>query len=101
VAKAVIATLPNSNSILEIEQIQDAIERYLIKNDEIEVFKNFTFHREKQRQDRSYPWSNNDERQDIILEKYTKEGETKAEFIERISIGNSNLAKIFRNKEGL
>lgn len=100
-AKKVIATLPNSGTIHTIEDIQDVIERYLIKNDEIEVFKNFTFHREKQKQDRLYPWANADDRQDMILEKYTKEGETKAEFIERISIGNSNLAKIFRNKEGI
>jgi hypothetical protein len=87
--------------IYTIEEIQDVVERHLLKTDEIEVFKNFTFHREKQKQDRLYPWSSNDERQDIVLEKYTKEGETKAEFIKRISIGNSNLAKIFRNKEGI
>ena len=65
------------------------------------MFKNFTFHREKQRQDRLHPWASADERQDKILTKYTLENETKAEFIKRISIGNSNLAKIFRNKEGI
>lgn len=41
--------------ILDIETIQDAIERYFIKNDDIEVFKLFTFYREKRKQDRANP----------------------------------------------
>ncbi|MBN2839301.1 MAG: hypothetical protein JXM74_11150 [Fusobacteriaceae bacterium] len=54
-AKEVKATLPNHNSILDIEFIQDAIEKYLIKKDEIEVFKLFTFYRAKRTQDRLNP----------------------------------------------
>lgn len=90
-----------SEDIIGIEDIQDAIESYLMRKNEIEVFKNFTFYREKRRQDRINPWSNNDERQDLILQKYTKKGETKKEFIDRISIGNPKLAKIFRNREAI
>ena len=100
-AKEIKATLPNHDSVLDIEFIQDAIEKYLIKKDELEVFKLFTFYRAKRTQDRLSPWSSNDERQDLILQKYTKKNETKAQFIERISLGNPNLAKIFRNKEGI
>ncbi len=37
----------------------------------------------------------------MILQKYLIKNETKKEFIERISLGNSNLAKIFRNREGI
>lgn len=100
-AKEIKASLPNGNSILDIEFIQDAIEKYLIKKDEIEIFKQFTFYRAKRTQDRESPWSSNDDRQDLILQKYTKKGETKKQFIDRISLGNPNLAKIFRNKEGI
>lgn len=100
-AKDIKSKLPNHDSILDIEFIQDAIEKYLIKKDELEVFKHFTFYRAKRAQDRENPWAGNDDRQDLVLQKYTKKGETKAQFIERISLGNPNLAKIFRNKEGI
>ncbi len=100
-ARSVIKTLPNGDSIVDVEVIQDAIERYLIKNDEIEVFKLFTFYRERRKQDRLNPWSNNDERQDMILGKYLLKGESKKEFLDRISMGNQRLLKIFRNKEGI
>jgi len=44
-----------NGKVLDIETIQDAIERHFIKNDDIEVFKLFTFYREKRRQDRLNP----------------------------------------------
>jgi ribonucleoside-diphosphate reductase alpha chain len=99
-AKKIMKDLRNGQAI-DIETIQDAIETYFIKNDEIEVFKLFTFYREMRRQERENPWANNDERQDIILSKYTGKGETKKEFIKRISIGNQYLEKIFRNREAI
>jgi len=99
-AQEVMKTIPQEE-VVEIEVIQDGIEAYLMKKNELEVFKNFTFYREKRRQDRLNPWSNNDERQDLILQKYTKKGENKKEFIDRISIGNPQLAKIFRNREAI
>lgn len=54
-AKEIKATLPNQDSVLDIEFIQDAIEKYLIKRDELEVFKHFTFYRAKRAQDRLNP----------------------------------------------
>lgn len=54
-AKEIKATLPNYDSVLDIEFIQDAIEKYLIKKDELEVFKLFTFYRAKRTQDRLSP----------------------------------------------
>lgn len=90
-----------NGKVLDIETIQDAIERHFIKNDDIEVFKLFTFYREKRRQDRTNPWANNDERQDIILGKYLLPNESKKEFLERISFGNTSLMKVFRNREGI
>lgn len=44
-----------NGDIIDIEKIQDTIELYLIKHDEIEVFKLFTFYREKRKQDRLNP----------------------------------------------
>lgn len=67
----------------------------------IESFKQFTIYRENRTRDRENPWSTNDDRQDLILSKYTLDGENKKQFIERVTIGNSNLTKIFRNREGI
>lgn len=99
-AQFIVKNILNGN-VLDIETIQDAIERHFIKNDDIEVFKLFTFYREKRRQDRTNPWANNDERQDIILGKYLLPNESKKEFLERISFGNTSLMKVFRNREGI
>jgi len=46
-------------------------------------------------------WDNLDERQEVVLSKYKKKGETHEEFIERISLGDKELYEIFKNKEGL
>jgi ribonucleoside-diphosphate reductase alpha chain len=100
-AREVELMLDKTVSVIDIESIQDAIEKYFIKKDEVEVFKAFTFYRAKRKQDRENPWSNNDERQDIILQKYLKKNETKKDFIERISMGKQSLAKIFRNREAI
>jgi ribonucleoside-diphosphate reductase alpha chain len=100
-AREVELILDKTVSVIDIESIQDAIEKYFLKKDEVEVFKAFTFYRSKRKQDRENPWSNNDERQDIILQKYLKKNETKKEFIERISMGKQSLAKIFRNREAI
>ena len=100
-AEEIVKMLPEDIDIWTIEEIQDAIERYLVSKNELEVFKVFTFYREKRRQDRLNPWAANDERQDLILTKYLTKSENKREFIDRISTGNQNLAKIFRNREGI
>lgn len=54
-AKEVRSSLPNDGTIVDIEEIQNAIELYLIKKDEIEVFKLFTFYRARRKQERMNP----------------------------------------------
>lgn len=54
-AKKIKSMLPNHDSILDIERIQDAIEEYLIKTNEIEVFKTFTLYRIERTKDRNNP----------------------------------------------
>jgi hypothetical protein len=93
--------LPYGERVLTIEEIQDAIENNFMQQGNIESFKQFTIYREDRARDRKNPWSTNDDRQDLILSKYTLKGESKKEFIDRVTIGNPNLAKIFRNREGI
>lgn len=46
-------------------------------------------------------WDNLDERQEVVLSKYKKKGETHEEFVERVTFGNKELYEIFKNKEGI
>lgn len=46
-------------------------------------------------------WNNLDERQEIILQKYLKKGETVSRFLDRISIGKPELKEIFERGEAL
>ena len=89
------------NEDIDIELIQDDVENYLMEKKEFDVARAYIKYREKQKADRENPWSDNDERQDIILGKYLIKGESKKAFLNRISFGNSKLEKIFRNREGI
>jgi ribonucleoside-diphosphate reductase alpha chain len=84
-----------------IEKIQDCVELFLMENKDYEVAKAYIKYREKQRLDRENPWSDNDERQDLILQKYLLPNETKKEFLKRVSFKRPALEKILRHKEAI
>lgn len=86
---------------VHIEKIQDDVELFLMEIKQYEAAKAYIKYREKQRTDRENPWSDNDERQDLILSKYLLPGENKKTFIKRIAFGRSALEKIFRHKEAI
>lgn len=86
---------------IPIESIQDDVENYLMETKQFAAAKAYIKYREKQKIERENPWSDNDERQDMILEKYLIKGETKKQFLKRVSINNTSLEKIFRNREGI
>lgn len=91
----------NEKDEVSIETIQDDVENYLMEQKYYDTARSYIKYREKQREDREKPWSDNDERQDLILKKYLINGESKKEFIERISYGKASLSKIFRRKEAI
>ena len=86
---------------MTIEKIQDCVELFLMENKDYEVAKAYIKYREKQRLDRENPWSDNDERQDLILQKYLLPNETKKEFLKRVSFKRPALEKILRHKEAI
>ncbi len=86
---------------INIEMIQDNVELFLMETKEYEVAKAYIKFREKQRIDRENPWRDNDERQDMILEKYLLHNESKKAFLKRVSFGKPSLEKIFRHKEAI
>lgn len=86
---------------VSIEKIQDCVELYLMDTKKYETAKAYIKYREKQRLDRENPWSDNDERQDMILQKYLLHNESKKDFIKRVSIKRPALEKILRHKEAI
>jgi ribonucleoside-diphosphate reductase alpha chain len=100
-AKEISVKYLENNVDIDIESIQDDVENYLMENKEFTAARAYIKYREKQKADRENPWSDNDERQDLILGKYLIKGETKRDFLKRISFGNSKLEKIFRHREGI
>ncbi len=91
----------SSDQEVNIEMIQDDVELFLMQTKQFEAAKAYIKYREKQKQDRENPWSDNDERQDLILQKYLLKNETKKDFIKRISLGKPTLEKILRKKEAI
>ncbi|MDI6452788.1 adenosylcobalamin-dependent ribonucleoside-diphosphate reductase [Peloplasma aerotolerans] len=91
----------SKNQEVSIETIQDDVELYLMKKKHYEAAKSYIKYREKQKTDRDNPWADNDERQDLILNKYLIPGEGKKEFLKRIAFGRSALEKILRRKEAI
>lgn len=91
----------HKNDLINIEKIQDSVELFLMETKKYEVAKAYIKFREKQRLDRENPWSDNDERQDLILKKYLLHNESKKDFLKRVSYGKPSLEKIFRHKEAI
>lgn len=89
------------NEEINIEMIQDDVELFLMETKKYEVAKAYIKFRERQRLDRENPWNDNDERQDLILEKYLFHNESKKNFLKRVSFGKPSLEKIFRHKEAI
>jgi ribonucleoside-diphosphate reductase alpha chain len=100
-AKAITKDLLDNGNEISIENIQDCVELFLMDTKKYETAKAYIKYREKQRIDRENPWSDNDERQDLILQKYLLDNETKRDFIKRVSIKRPALEKILRHKEAI
>lgn len=86
---------------VNIERIQDDVELFLMESKQYEAAKAYIKYREKKKLERENPWSDNDNRQDLILQKYLFHNETKKDFLKRISLGKASLEKIFRKKEAI
>lgn len=100
-AKFLTEYYEESGEIFDIESIQDDVELYLFKTDQFKAAKAYIAYRKKQEVERENPWSDMDDRQKLVLSKYTKKGESIKDFIKRISIGKTSFEKIFRKKEAI
>jgi hypothetical protein len=90
---------------ITIDDIQEIVQIALMEMGEYKALNAYMKHRITRDIDRQEeienPWGDFDERQDMFLEKYLLDGETKAEMITRVSNGNEQIAKIMRKKEAI
>jgi len=90
---------------ITVDDIQNLVEIALLDlgfKDVAHEYMSYRIKRDIEREQRlQNPWADMDERQEIVLSKYTKKGETKADFIRRIGNDNPELEKIFRDKEAI
>lgn len=100
-AKEIAFKYLETNTDIDIERIQDDVENYLMDNKQFDAAKAFIKYRHRKNEERENPWRDNDERQDLILGKYLVKGETKKDFLKRVTFNNYKLEKIFRNREAV
>lgn len=84
-----------------VEEIQDDIEYELSENGRFDVAKRYILYREERNKARNKVWEMNELQRDIYEKKYRYNGESFDEFVERVSGGNPNIAKLIRNKDFL
>lgn len=100
VEQEVKKTLLAGNYPLTVEGIQDSVENTLMSIGNCnEVAKNYILYRAKRNEERNKGWKMTELQKDIYLNKYKYENESFDEFINRVSGGNSDVAKIIRNQD--
>lgn len=81
-----------------IEQIQDAVELYLMQL-RPDVAKKYILYREERTRLREQGWAMSDLQRDIYEKKYRYNGESFEEFLNRVSGGNEAIAKAIKDKK--
>lgn len=88
-----------SEEIMNVEEVQDLVEEFLVKKDRFDVAKRYILYREERNKKRDKIWELTDLQRDIYEKKYRFEGESFAEFLNRISGGDTYIRKLIQNKQ--
>ncbi|MGL5506708.1 MAG: ATP cone domain-containing protein, partial [Paraclostridium sp.] len=83
---------------LNVEEIQDLVEILLMESNRKDVAKHYILYREKRANIRKKPWEMDELQKSIWKNKYRNGDETFDEWINRISAGNTRIAKLIRQK---
>ncbi len=81
-----------------VEEIQDIIEQTLMDFKHYDVAKAFIIYRQKQTLERDGAWIEGDLSESIWENKYRYKNETHNEFLNRVSDGDTEIAKLIRSK---
>ncbi|MGL4797275.1 MAG: adenosylcobalamin-dependent ribonucleoside-diphosphate reductase [Paraclostridium sp.] len=90
-----------SEKSLNVEEIQDLVEIFLMESNRKDVAKHYILYREKRANIRKKPWEMDELQKSIWKNKYRNGDETFDEWINRISAGNTRIAKLIRQKRFL
>lgn len=85
----------------DVEYIQNLVEDYLMQSNRRDIAKRYILFREERNKLRNQGWEMTDLQRDVYEKKYRYDKETFDEFINRVSGGNEQLAKLIRNKDFL
>lgn len=86
------------NEVVHIEQIQDAVEVFLMKY-RPDVARKYIIYREERAKLREQGWDMSDLQRDIYEKKYRYNNESFDEFLDRVSGGNGPVKKAIKDKK--
>lgn len=93
--------LGTENPIPTVEIIQDDVEELLSHKGRFDVSKRYILYRNKRDEQRNKIWDMTELQRDIYEKKYRFEDESFAEFLDRVSAGDTTIKKLMQEKKFL
>ena len=101
IASKVEEIYDKSEESLNVEEIQDLVEIFLMESNRKDVAKDYILYREKRANMRNKLWEMDELQKSIWNNKYRNNDENFDEWINRISAGNTRIGKLIRQKKFL
>lgn len=91
----------SNEEVISVEDIQNMVEKVLVQENQLDIVRAYILYREKRKEIRRKPWDMNELQQSIWTNKYQFNNETFDEWVERVSNGNKDVAKLIRERKFL
>lgn len=101
IANKIEKSLINTNKPINVEEIQDMVELYLMESNIKDVAKKYILYREKRANIRYSKWKMEELQKSIWSNKYQYNNESFDEWLVRVSGGNKKIEKLIREKKFL
>ncbi len=101
IANKIEKSLINTNKPINVEEIQDMVELYLMESNRKDVAKKYILYREKRANIRYSKWKMEELQKSIWSNKYQYNNESFDEWLVRVSGGNKKIEKLIREKKFL
>ena len=101
IAESIEEDIQEAELIPTVESVQDMVESYLMESDRKDVARQYITYRDQRSKLRAKGWEMTDLQRDIYEQKYRFQNETFAEFLERVSGGDSAIKKLISDKKFL
>lgn len=101
IANKIERSIINANKPINVEEIQDMVELYLMESNRKDVAKKYILYREKRANIRYSKWKMEELQKSIWSNKYQYNNESFDEWLVRVSGGNKKIEKLIREKKFL